>query len=214
MVGIALYKILVPQIRPFVEQEVEKEYNKLKSRHTIHIQTKSRYLKAWPTTSKDLLKYENINSNDGRTKKTKKGKDVFDRNSFIYQVKSHLDFARLFVQNYMAKFTEFDHCDASAVIQLLLRIPAFSPAVQTAADNVRNTRNCWAHCVFNKWDQHNFSRSFSDMEQLVKSLALPVAGKILGELKDWETKGIYISIYWNHSFLLYVRRLGMKITNE
>ena len=216
MAGIALNKILVPQIRPFVEQEVEKQYNNLKSSHTIHIQTKPRYLKVWPTTSTDFLKYENINSNDGLPKVKKHGKYVYDYNSFDYRVTSHVDFARLFVQNFMAKFTAFDdHCDASAVMQLLLRFPGFSTAVQTAADNVRNnTRNKWAHCVFNEWDQHNFSRSFSDMEQLVKSLALPVAGKILGELKDWETKGIYISIYWNHSFLLYVRRLGMKITDR
>ncbi|CAH3046497.1 unnamed protein product [Pocillopora meandrina] len=187
--GIALNKILVPKIRSFVEQEVGKEYNNLKSSHTIHIQTKPHYLKAWPT-SKDFLKYENINCNDGLPKVKKHGKYVYDYNSFNYQVTSHVDFARLFVQNYMAKFTAFDdHCDTSAVLQLLLRIPAFSSAVQTAADNVRKTRNDWAHCGFNKWDQPNFSRSFSDMEQLVKSLALPVAGKILGELKDWETKG-------------------------
>nr|XP_058952188.1 NACHT, LRR and PYD domains-containing protein 3-like [Pocillopora verrucosa] len=187
--GIALNKILVPQIRSFVEQEVGKEYNNLKSSHTIHIQTKPHYLKAWPT-SKDFLKYENINCNDGLPKVKKHGKYVYDYNSFNYRVTSHVDFARLFVQNYMAKFTAFDdHCDTSAVLQLLLRIPSFSSAVQTAADNVRKTRNDWAHCGFNKWDQPNFSRSFSDMEQLVKSLALPVAGKILGELKDWETKG-------------------------
>ncbi|XP_022787229.1 NACHT, LRR and PYD domains-containing protein 3-like isoform X1 [Stylophora pistillata] len=188
--GIALNKILVPQMRSFVEQEVGKEYNKVKSSHTIHTQTIPHYLKAWPTTSKDLLKYENINGNDSCKVKSKKGKCVYDYNSFKYQVTSHVDFARLFVQNFMAKFTAFDdHCDASAVLQLLLRIPAFSPAVQTAADKVRMTRNDWAHCGFSKWDQPNFSRSFSDMEQLVKSLALSGAGKILGELKDWETKG-------------------------
>ena len=133
MVGIALNKILVPQIRSFVEQEAGKEYNNLKSSHTIHIQTKPHYLKAWPT-SKDFLKYENINCNDGLPKVKKHGKYVYDYNSFNYQVTSHVDFARLFVQNYMAKFTAFDdHCDTSAVLQLLLRIPAFSSAVQTAA---------------------------------------------------------------------------------
>ena len=208
MAGIALNKILVPQIRSFVEQEVGKEYNNLKRIHTIHIQTKPHYLKAWPT-SKDFLKYENINCNDGLPKVKKHGKYVYDYNSFNYGVKSHVDFARLFVQNYMAKFTAFDdHCDTSAVLQLLLRIPAFSSAVQTAADNVRNTRNDWAHCGFNKWDQPNFLRSFSYMEQLVKSLALPVAGKILGELKDWETKGNYFSIYCNHFFCYMLAVVG------
>ncbi|PFX27608.1 Nucleotide-binding oligomerization domain-containing protein 2 [Stylophora pistillata] len=188
--GITLNKVLVPQIRPFVEQEVEKEYNTLKSSHTIHIQTRRHYLKAWPTTSKEFLKYENINGNDGLPRVKIQGKYVYDYKSFNYQVTSHVDFARLFVQNFMAKFTAFDdHCDASAVLQLLLRIPSFSTAVLTAADKVRKTRNDWAHCVFSKCDQPNFSRSFSDMEQLVKNLALSGAGKILGDLKDWETKG-------------------------
>ena len=50
--GIALNKILVPQIRPFVEREVEKEYNNLKTSHNIDTQSSSLRLKSW---SKFLL---------------------------------------------------------------------------------------------------------------------------------------------------------------
>ena len=190
--GVALNKILIPQIRPFVEQEIGKEYNNLKSSHNIHTQSAPHNLKTWPITCKDFLKYENVNGNEGLPKVKKHGKYVYDYNSFNYQVTSHVDFARLFVQNYMAKFTAFDdRCDASAVLLLLGRVPVFPAAVQNAAGDVRMARNDWAHCVFSKWDQPKFLKSFSVMEQLVKSLALPITGKLIGELKDWETKGNY-----------------------
>ena len=182
--GIALNKILIPQIRPFVEQGINTEYINLKTSHNIHGQSTSGRLQRWP----QALKYENINGNDGLPK-LRGGK--FDYSRFDCRVMSHVDFARLYVQNHMAHFTAFDdHCDASAVLTLLGRVPVFSVAVQTAADDVRQTRNDWAHCVFTKWDQTNFLKSFKGMEQLVRTMALPDERKILGELKDWGTKGI------------------------
>ena len=182
--GIALNKILIPQIRPFLEQGINTEYINLKTSHNIHGQSTSGRLQRWP----QALKYENINGNDGLPK-LRGGK--FDYSRFDCRVMSHVDFARLYVQNHMAHFTAFDdQCDASAVLTLLGRVPVFSVAVQTAADDVRQTRNDWAHCVFTKWDQTNFLKSFTGMEQLVRTMALPDERKILGELKDWGTKGI------------------------
>ncbi len=105
---------------------------------------------------------------------------------------SHADFARLYVQNFMAHFTVFDdHCDASAVLTLLGGVPVFSAAVQTAAGDVRMGRNDWAHCNFSNWDQAKFQQTFCEMQHLVSVMALPSAdeGKLLGELKDWENKG-------------------------
>ncbi len=185
--GIALNKILIPQIRPFVEQGIKTEYNNLKTSYNIDTQTTYRHL-----TPKWLqgLKYENINGNDGHPKLPGRR---FNYSLFDCRVTSHIDFARLYVQNHMAHFTAFDdHCDASAVLTLLGRVPAFSAAEQTAADDVREDRNDWAHCDFGKWDQTNFRKSFAEMEQLVTAMALPAADetKLLGELKDWETKGI------------------------
>ena len=73
----------------------------------------------------------------------------------------------------MAKFNAFDdHCDASAVLSLLGGVPVFSAAVQAAAENVKKARNDWAHCVFSKWDQTKFQQSFTEMEHLVRILAL------------------------------------------
>ena len=185
--GIALNKILIPQIRPFVEQGINTEYNNLKTSHNIHGQSTSGCLQRWP--GRKLLKYENINRNDaypglpgGR----------FNYSLFDCRVTSHVDFARLYVENYTAKFTAFDdHCDASAVLSLLSGVPVFSAVIQTAAGDVRMARNDWAHCVFSKWDQPKFQQSFIEMEHLVKVMALPAADerRLLGELNDWETKG-------------------------
>ena len=92
----------------------------------------------------------------------------------------------------MAKFNAFDeHCDASAVVSLLGRVPVFSRSVQSAAGDVRQARNAWAHCVFGDWDPVNYQQRFNEMEQLVKTLGLPPANErnLLEELKEWESKG-------------------------
>ena len=188
MVGIALNKILVPQIRPFVEQEVDKEYNNLKTSHNIHTQSTSGRLQRWP--ARKFLKYENINGNSCHPK-LPGGK--YNISLFDCRVLSHIDFAKLYVENFMAKFSAFDdQCDASAVLTLLGGVPVFSTAVQAAAGDVKNVRNDWAHCVFSKWDPVKFQQSFVEMEHLVRVMALPAAdeAKLLEELKDCETKGI------------------------
>ena len=156
MVGIALNKILVPQIRRFVEQEIDKEYNNLKTSHNIHTQSTSGRLQRWPP--RKILKYENINGN-GHHPKLPGGKYNFSL--FDCRVLSHIDFAKLYVENFMAKFSAFDdQCDASAVLTLLGGVPVFSTAVQAAAGDVKNVRNDWAHCVFSKWDPVKFQQSF------------------------------------------------------
>lgn len=187
MVGIALNTILIPQIRSPVEKEIEKEYNNLKTNHNIHGQSTSRRLQSWPPGT--VLKYENVNGNDVHPRLS--GKRL-NYSLFDCRVTSHVDFARLYVANHMAKFTAFDdHCDASAVLSLLNRVPVFSVAIQAAADKVRVARNDWAHCVFSKWDVAKFHQTFVEMEQLVKELKLPAAddGKLRTELKDWESRG-------------------------
>lgn len=188
VVGIALNTILIPQIRPFVENGIETEYNTLKTTHNIHVQSSHARLQRWPATATKFLRYENINGNDARPK-LHGGK--FNYSLFKCHVNSHVDFARLYVEKHMAKFTAFDdHCDASAVLSLLVGVPVFSAAA-SAADHVRKARNDWAHCAFSKWDPAKFQKCFTEMEQLVKKLALLSVNEreLIGELKDWETKG-------------------------
>ena len=183
--GIALNKLLVPAIRPFVEQRVQREYGNLQTSHNIHTQSTSGRLKKRPTS----LKYENINGNDALPRLPDR---KFDYSLFDCRVTSHVDFAKLYVENHMAKFNAFDeHCDASAVLTLLGKVPVFSPAVQSVAGNVRQARNAWAHCVFSDWDPVKYQQRFNEMEILVKTLGLPGPFErgLLAELRDWETKG-------------------------
>ena len=190
--GIALSKVLVSQIRPFVEIEIQKEYGNLQTSHGIHTQSTSGRLKHWPK----FLKYENINGNDG-IPKLPSGK--YDFSKFDCRVMSHVDFAKLYVENHMAKFNAFDECcDASAVLTLLGRVPVFSVDVQTAAGAVREARNAWAHCAFHEWDPVSYQQNFAAMEQLVKKLGLPGSGTndLLTELRDWEAKGILFYLYY------------------
>ena len=178
MFGLALNKVLVDQIRRYVEDEVKKEYEHVKTFKGIDSQTKSGRLMKWTFD----LKYQNINSND----KLPKG------HAFDYNVTSHVDFAKLYLESFMAKFNAFDeHCDASAVLNLLGRVPVFSPSVQKAGSDVRQARNSWAHCALGDWDDAKFNQCFDDMEQLVKVLGLPCADEahLVNELNDWKNKG-------------------------
>ena len=190
--GIALNKVLITKIRPFVEQEILKEYGNLQTSHSIHTQSTAGRLQRWPT----FLKYENVNNNDAYPR-LPGGR--YNYSLFDCRVTSHVDFAKLYVENHMAKFNAFDeHCDASAVLILLGKVPVFSHAVHGAAGDVRQARNAWAHCVFSDWDQLKFQQCFAQMEQLVKVLGLPTVAEmdLLKELKDWETKGtLFILIY-------------------
>ena len=186
--GIAFNK-LMPQIRPFVEKSLQTEYQSLRSSHNIDVQAVP-----GPILRKHSknLKYENINSNSNH--KLSSGK--YDFTKFDYRVTSHVDFAKLYVQPFMAKFSAFDgKCDGSAVLLLLGEVPVFSPATQTSAKAVRDhVRNEWAHCNFTDWDAASFQTCFQEMQQLVKSIGLPPAdeARLLSELNDWETKGLYL----------------------
>ena len=53
--GIALNKVLVTQIRPFVEKEVQKEYGNRQTNHSIHTQSTSGRLKSWPTSMRTSM---------------------------------------------------------------------------------------------------------------------------------------------------------------
>ena len=207
VVGIAFNK-LVPHIRPFVEQSLQAEYQSLKSSHNIHSQTPPGILKNHPKH----LKYENINSNSSH----KLSPFKFDFSKFDYKVSSHVDFAKLYLQPFMAKFSAFDgKCDGSAVLSLLVDVPVFSNATQSSAKTVReDVRNEWAHCNFTDWDAVKFQGCFQEMRELVHSFGLPTADEttLLSELNDWETKGIFFKLcYLNLCLSLYCRAYWLAV---
>ena len=207
VVGIAFNK-LVPHIRPFLEQSLQAEYQSLKSSHNIHIQTAPGILKNHPKH----LKYENINSNSSH----KLSPFKFDFSKFDYKVSSHVDFAKLYLQPFMAKFSAFDgKCDGSAVLSLLVEVPVFSNATQSSAKTVReDVRNEWAHCNFTDWDAAKFQGCFQEMRELVHSFGLLTADEttLLSELNDWETKGIFFKLcYLNLCLSLYCRAYWLAV---
>ena len=202
MYGIALNHVLVPSIRPILEQEVLKEYNDLKSNHHIDVQITHNF--PFPKYPKhNAMKYENINSNDTKLKPPHLKK--YDYSKFDYKVTSHVDFVKLFLQSHMVKFSAFDKtCDASAVLNLLGRLPVFLSVLQNAANIVRDGRNAWAHCNFTEWTEANFKTRFDEMKQLVVevgSLSPANASKVLSDLHDWENKGSVITCLLIVNFL-------------
>ena len=187
--GIALNHVLVPSIRPALEQKILAEYNNLKSNNGIDVQLAH----SFPSPKypgKKSMKYENINANDTKLKPHHK---KYDYSTFDYRVTSSVDFAKLFLPMYMAKFTAFDNtCDASVVLNLLKEIPIFSPTLQNAANVVKEGRNAWAHCNFTEWKKAHFEKKIGDMKNLVQKFSLPAADekKFLEDLAVWECIGI------------------------
>ena len=179
VVGIALNKILIPQIRPFVEQGINTEYNNLKISHNIHNQGPLGRLQKWPASSKKLLKYENINGNDVRLR-LHGGR--FNYSLFNCRVQSHMDFARLYVEKHMAKFTAFnDHRDASAVLSLqaLQVMSEWKGMIGRTVSSVNGIQPNFRK-VSLRWN--NWSRTWHCMPSVNER-------ELLEELKDWETKG-------------------------
>jgi hypothetical protein len=189
--GIALNHVLVPSIRPILDKKIWKEYDDLKLKHNIHVQTSHSFVHPPYSPTHKGMHYENINAND--LKKLKPPRyPWYDYSTFDFKVTSHVDFGKLFLQIHMAKFNAFDEtCDAFAVLSLFGGIPVFPPTLQTAANVVREGRNAWAHCKFTEWDERNFRKRFDDMKQLVTEVGLSPAdeSKVLADLKDWEDKG-------------------------
>ena len=135
--GIALNKILIAEIRAFVEQEIQKEYGNLQTSHSIHTQSYIGRLQRHTVA----LRYENINGNNSLPRKPG-GK--YDCSTFDYRVTSYIDFAKLYVENHIAKFNAFDeHCDASALLALLGKVPVFPAVVQTALFS--KSRTSWVN---------------------------------------------------------------------
>ena len=138
------------------------------------------------------LKFENINGNSQMHGKIKKNYD--------YSVSSDIELAKLYLPDYLARFSAFDESlDLAAILRLLGSsklapiFPSLDPvlSIQTAADHVRDCRNKWAHPNFSEWTEGFFNDCFSKLEDLVKSVGLPSAEEksLLDQLYEWQTNG-------------------------
>ena len=198
VVGIAMYKEAAPVLRDFIKQEMNTHYTNLDtycSRLTPGCTLKT--LTHHQVTADCILKrlkFQNINDN-----LQLHGKST---SRYNYSIDDSVELAKLYLRDYLAKFSAFDESlDISAILCLLgfrnpkpiFPSPNPSIPIQSSADDVReNVRNKWGHCNFSKWTEAFFKDCFLKLKTLVNSLGLPVGKEttILDRLSDWQTKGI------------------------
>ena len=197
--GIAMNKAAVPVLRGFVRGGMAKHYASL----DMHCRGLTTPCSLQTLTHSDVaadtmlkhLKFQNINGNlllHGRNKSL-----------YNYGVHSAVDLAKLYLPEYLTRFSGFDESlDISAILRLLgfdNPAPIFSSpnpfmSIQCAANDVReNVRNKWGHCNFNDWSEVFFNYCFAKLKSLIRSLGSSDGTEktALDQLKDWETKGTF-----------------------
>ena len=110
---------------------------------------------------------------------------------FDYTVKDPFSLAKLFVQQFMSKFTGFDQTmDISAVLSVIGEAAPFIGAAAHAKTVRSDIRNEWAHCNFTNWTEVKFVAAFQGMESLLKNVNLSTEDedKLCDELNSWKVK--------------------------
>ncbi|XP_078354354.1 uncharacterized protein LOC144638694 isoform X4 [Oculina patagonica] len=194
VVGICLSKVLTPALRKVIEQELQKLYQILIQPPTnIHLQTSASHLKCLPPSTL-RLNYKSINNNITLGSQY----SLYD-----FSVKDEVSLAKIFVKPIMAGFTAFDESlDSSAALSILCGAPNFVyHGIDIIATDVRNkVRNEWGHCKFATWTEAYYLKCFQLMEDLIKSLNLPVVfeTEVLKDFKEWRNQGT--EVYFGQSF--------------
>lgn len=157
----------------------------------IHTQVPGGQLLKWPVTAKHCLNYENINDNY----RWKLDDGSYDCRKFSYNVRSAKDFAKLFLQGHLARFSDFTQCEVLALLNLLCSVPVFPSVVQEAAKEVKMfVRHKLAHFDIQYWTDENFTRCFNSMEKLAKLLCYYCGfnqeNQLLEKLAEYKVKGI------------------------
>ena len=199
--GVGVQKVLVPELRRFVEGGVTHLYSHLKHHHNVDQQVYGPHLKKYPPTSKYSFEYKNINHNDTITSTSNKATKA----QYDYKVSSPIDLARLYLQTHMAKFQGFADADASALLGLINNIDDASCSdprfvnVQAEAQKVKDRRNQWAHAAddLQKWNKTNLQDAFKEMKILLRAVngSVPVAVHVTTALDNWLDIGKQTLIY-------------------
>ena len=163
--SVVLEDVVEPEIGVFYRKNKKSESNRLLLPNNI---------------SSGSLNYLGINENVSRLEKKS--------SHFDCEVKSEVDFAKLFLELGMCNFTSFKDCDLLTSLALLSKVPVFSPDVKAAAETLRMLVKEWVHCNPVNWDQAKSLQSFREMKRLVEVLPLTseVRSKLLGKLEFWE----------------------------
>ena len=179
VVGICLTKILAPTLRKAVRIEMEDWYTLLRKPPTeIHKQVYEKHMKTLPPST-FRLQYRNINNNNQHK--------LF--NAYDYGVKDSLSLARLFVQQFMANFTDFDDTmDLSVILTIMCEAQPFTLSTAAACARYLKTeiRNAWAHSCFAQWTERKFSDAINKMQALVEitNLSATVKKEACDELQN------------------------------
>ena len=202
IVGICLHTVLNPALRKYIEPEINNVYSKLVSGRNIHTQTYTAYMKKYPPGRGYTLNYEAINNN--------KSTHRWQISLYDYNVKSAVEFSKLFLPTHMSHYSAFDDsCDASAVLGLIINIKDFPTNVKTTAEDIRkNIRNPWAHCNLPDWDGIKYQSCFQRMEQMIRYLGLQSADetKCIQELRFWNMTGTYNIHSYNIIIIMLLKR--------
>ena len=95
----------------------------------IDTQTYPTHLQKYPPKYAYLLNYEAVNNNKATFGARKEKYD--------YTIKSVVDLSKLFLHTAIAHYTGFDEtCDLSALLELIINIDKFPPAVRIDAVDV------------------------------------------------------------------------------
>ena len=196
---VAPNQIVAPVLRDFVKTGMDKLYTFLDNHLPSSLQTLTYPIchpasPARPDPLLNGLKFKNINNNSDLHGSSKVNYD--------YKINSSVDLAKLYLPDYLAKFSAFDSSmDMSAALRLLgynnypTQIFVSSNPfvdVKSLADDVRNNvRNPTAHYDDSTWTENIFNQCFDKLEALVKGLVLPAAKEkeTLDNLSEWKTKG-------------------------
>ena len=191
--GVALQKILRPELLQFVEPVITHLYNDLNQQYNIQQQSYPNHLPKYPPSSAYNLAYRNINSNHRFDSDSDSPEDQYD-----YCIRSAIDLAKLYLPatgTNMAELQAFVDFDAYKLLTLIINIKVnrFGKDVRTPAWKVREHRNKWAHTSSNLeyWTEENFKAAFSDMKSLMATMYGPTAvpDELNTQLHEWEALG-------------------------
>ena len=173
VVGIALNNCLVPQLKGFVDHQIEIYYKILVKKYGID-------------SSQSRL-------DDKVIRRERLGLNIFDRGKLLNNIKSHNELAKHYQQQHMT--TSFksildEATDASAIITMLERSCQFGKDINDMSKEIRvEIRNKWAHCNYKEWTEEKYLDSFHIMIQLVSHI-FPGSSKLEDELREWQDYGI------------------------
>ena len=180
----AIYKVLAPTLRGFVEPALNTYFNQYRGIMTQQYHRK--YINKDPQNSNALFNYGSVNGNESISKKWSK--------NWNFRIKDHHEFAKLYLSPSIAKFSNLGDksCDVSALLTILSASGYFTLPQQDAAKAMKgDARNQWAHCNLDLWDANMYLDCFQLMKNLVRSLELGKEEEtsVISDLELWEDKG-------------------------